>query len=108
MTRKGAAFVLLRADGALLLRTRPPKGLLGGMAEVPTSEWRADYEMDGAWQDAPVVTRWEQLAPPVRHVFTHFPLELTVFRRARRSGHRLQPECASRRWRRWARSRSRA
>ena len=78
--RFGAAFVLLREDGALLLRTRPPKGLLGGMAEVPTSEWRADYELDGAWQDAPVVTRWEQMAPPVRHVFTHFPLDLTVFK----------------------------
>lgn len=77
--RYGAAFVLLREDGALLLRTRPPKGLLGGMAEVPTSEWRADYELDGAAQDAPVVTRWRELAPPVRHVFTHFPLELTVF-----------------------------
>ncbi|PTM38997.1 A/G-specific adenine glycosylase [Bosea sp. 124] len=78
-TRYGAAFVLSRQDGALLLRTRPPKGLLGGMAEVPTSEWRADYELDGAAQDAPVVTRWRELAPPVRHVFTHFPLELTVF-----------------------------
>ena len=78
-TRYGAAFVLRREDGALLLRTRPPKGLLGGMAEVPTSEWRADYELDGAWQDAPLVTRWTRLAEPVRHVFTHFPLELTVF-----------------------------
>lgn len=78
-TRYGAAFVLTRADGAVLLRTRPPKGLLGGMAEVPTSEWRADYELDGAWQDAPLVTRWTRLAEPVRHVFTHFPLELTVF-----------------------------
>ena len=35
--RRGAAFVVLRADDAILLRTRPPKGLLGGMAEVPTS-----------------------------------------------------------------------
>ncbi|KRE17993.1 A/G-specific adenine glycosylase [Bosea sp. Root381] len=78
--RHGAAFVLLRQDGALLLRTRPPKGLLGGMAEVPTSEWRAGYELDGAAQDAPFVTRWHRLNPPVRHVFTHFPLELTVFR----------------------------
>lgn len=79
-TRLGAAFVLLRQDGAVLLRTRPPKGLLGGMAEVPTSEWRAGYELDGAAQDAPVATRWHRLSPPVRHVFTHFPLELTVFR----------------------------
>lgn len=78
-TRYGAAFVLTRADGAVLLRTRAPKGLLGGMAEVPTSEWRVDYELDGAAQDAPVPLRWETVSQPVRHVFTHFPLELTVF-----------------------------
>ena len=78
-TRYGAAFVLTRADGAILLRTRPAKGLLGGMAEVPTSEWRADYELDGAAQDAPLPLRWARLPEPVRHVFTHFPLELTVF-----------------------------
>ncbi|MCO5092359.1 A/G-specific adenine glycosylase [Bosea sp. (in: a-proteobacteria)] len=77
-TRYGAAFVLARADGALLLRTRPAKGLLGGMAEVPTSEWRADYALDGAAQDAPLPLRWQRLAQPVRHVFTHFPLELSV------------------------------
>ena len=79
ITRYGAAFVLIRADRAILLRTRPAKGLLGGMAEVPTSEWRADYELDGAAQDAPLPLRWHRLAEPVRHVFTHFPLELTVF-----------------------------
>ncbi|WNJ89301.1 A/G-specific adenine glycosylase [Bosea sp. 685] len=78
VTRYGAAFVLLREDCALLVRTRPNKGLLGGMAEVPTSDWRADYELDGAAQDAPFATRWRKLNPPVRHVFTHFPLELTV------------------------------
>lgn len=78
MTRYGAAFVLARADGAILLRTRPAKGLLGGMAEVPTSDWRVDYELDGAAQDAPLPLRWHLLAEPVRHVFTHFPLELSV------------------------------
>ncbi|MCU4179042.1 A/G-specific adenine glycosylase [Bosea sp. BH3] len=78
-TRYGAAFVLARADGAILLRTRPAKGLLGGMAEVPTSEWSAGYEMDGAAQDAPLPLRWQRLPEPVRHVFTHFPLELSVF-----------------------------
>ena len=78
-TRYGAAFVLTRDGGAILLRTRPAKGLLGGMAEVPTSDWRADYELDGAAQDAPLPLRWTRLPEPVRHVFTHFPLELTVF-----------------------------
>src|SRR5262245_39419565 len=33
--RRGAAFVAVRADGFLLVRTRPEKGLLGGMTEVP-------------------------------------------------------------------------
>jgi A/G-specific adenine glycosylase len=78
-TRYGAAFVVLREDGAVLLRTRPPKGLLGGMAEVPTSDWRAGYDLDGAAQDAPLPLRWRRLPLPVRHVFTHFPLELTLF-----------------------------
>ncbi len=34
-TRRGAAFVALRRDGAVLLRERPLKGLLGGMLETP-------------------------------------------------------------------------
>src|SRR5690606_9832484 len=36
--RLGAAFVATRG-GAVLLRRRPDKGLLGGMAEVPTTNW---------------------------------------------------------------------
>ena len=42
--RRGAAFVAIRADAAILLRTRPAKGLLGGMTEPPTSAWAADYD----------------------------------------------------------------
>lgn len=78
--RKGAAFVVQRAgDGAILLRTRPPTGLLGAMAEPPTSEWRPDYDPAQALLDAPLDARWKRLPGTVRHVFTHFPLELTVF-----------------------------
>ena len=44
--RRGAAFVLLRADNAVLLRRRPNGGLLGGMTEVPTSEWTPDFDED--------------------------------------------------------------
>ncbi len=77
--RRGAAFVVQRAgDGAILLRTRPASGLLGAMAEPPTSEWRTDYESAHALLDAPLDARWKRLGT-VRHVFTHFPLELTVF-----------------------------
>jgi A/G-specific adenine glycosylase len=42
--RHGAAFVVLRDDGRILLRRRPTKGLLGGMSEVPGSEWSADFD----------------------------------------------------------------
>lgn len=77
--RRGAAFVALRADDAVLLRTREPTGLLGGMAEPPTSAWSADYDLGQAMLDAPLDARWKPLPGAVRHVFTHFPLELTVF-----------------------------
>ncbi|MCJ2025195.1 A/G-specific adenine glycosylase [Methylobacterium sp. J-067] len=78
--RRGAAFVVQRAgDGAILLRTRPANGLLGAMAEPPTSEWRPDYDPAQALLDAPLDARWKRLPGLVRHVFTHFPLELTVF-----------------------------
>lgn len=78
-TRHGAAFVVLRADGAILLRTRPPRGLLGGMAEVPTGEWLAGSGLVELPDNPPLAADWQRLPVRVRHVFTHFPLELTVF-----------------------------
>jgi A/G-specific adenine glycosylase len=81
--RRGAAFVAHRADGYLLVRTRPAKGLLGGMTEVPTTEWTADFDEGGVLKSAPRLTArssiaWRRLPGIVRHVFTHFPLELSV------------------------------
>jgi A/G-specific adenine glycosylase len=78
--RRGAAFVVVRADGRVLLRTRPAKGLLGGMSEVPTSAWTHDFDESAALGDAPRFARatWRRVPGRVSHVFTHFPLELTV------------------------------
>lgn len=76
--RRGAAFVVIRADGAVLVRKRPPKGLLGGMLEVPTTEWVVNGAIPGAGIGAPVRGVWAG-AGTVRHVFTHFPLELGVY-----------------------------
>ena len=76
--RFGHAFVLLRNDGSLLLRTRPSKGLLGGMSEVPTTAWTQSPEPVTPQQLIPFQTGWQQSETPVRHVFTHFELELTV------------------------------
>ena len=79
--RQGAAFVVTRGD-ELLVRTRPEKGLLGRMTEVPGSDWLAGQDDKAALQQAPLlkgVTRWRRKAGIVSHVFTHFPLELVVY-----------------------------
>ncbi|MET0868184.1 MAG: A/G-specific adenine glycosylase [Pseudorhodoplanes sp.] len=78
--RRGAAFVVLRADGALLARTRPDKGLLAKMTEVPTTEWSHDFDDSNALAAAPFEASWRRLPGVVSHVFTHFPLELSVYR----------------------------
>ena len=80
--RRGAAFVALRADGCVLLRRRPETGLLAAMTEVPGSAWAHDFDLAGALHSAPrfkPAVKWRRLAGGVRHTFTHFPLELTVF-----------------------------
>jgi A/G-specific adenine glycosylase len=77
--RKGAAFVALRADGFILVRTRAEKGLLGGMTEVP-SAWSRDFDLSTALIHAPFPdAAWRRLPGQVTHVFTHFPLELVVY-----------------------------
>jgi A/G-specific adenine glycosylase len=78
--RRGAAFVAVRADGFVLVRSRPPKGLLGGMTEVPTTAWSHDFDEADALDDAPFSrAKWRRVPGVVTHVFTHFPLELAVY-----------------------------
>ncbi len=82
--RRGAAFVVRRADGFVLVRTRPAKGLLGGMTEVPTTDWTKDFDESAVRKSAPrfapkTSPKWRRIAGTVRHVFTHFPLELAVY-----------------------------
>ena len=83
--RVGAAFVALRADGCVLVRSRPAQGLLGGMTEVPTTEWgpRA-VDLFRAQAEAPHLStrrpNWQLMPGAVSHVFTHFPLKLVVLR----------------------------
>jgi A/G-specific adenine glycosylase len=79
--RRGAAFIVTRGD-ELLVRTRAEKGLLGGMTEVPGSDWLAGQDDKAALEQAPLLgrgDRWHRKAGVVTHVFTHFPLELVVY-----------------------------
>lgn len=77
--RRGVAFWTLRRDGAVLIRRRPESGLLGGMMEVPSTPWRPEpWSAAEAAAEAPVQAEWRALSGVVRHVFTHFQLELSV------------------------------
>jgi A/G-specific adenine glycosylase len=73
-TRHGIAYFAQRKDGAVLLETRPEKGLLGGMLALPTTEWAES----GAIEAPPIDAKWSALSAPVKHTFTHFHLLLTV------------------------------
>ena len=68
--RFGAVFVTRNGDAVAVVR-RPDKGLLGGMAGLPTTEWSAETPANpgDGWR----------LAGAVDHVFTHFALELRVW-----------------------------
>jgi A/G-specific adenine glycosylase len=80
-SRYGIAFLVQREDGAILLRQRPEAGLLGGMLEVPSTVWGdAPPPRKEALRAAPVTTSWLPLTGSVVHVFTHFRLELIVYR----------------------------
>lgn len=78
-TRRGVAFWIVDGKGRVLLRRRPPSGLLGGMMEVPSSAWR-EGKLNRAQMvaEAPLDLDWRLLPTRVRHVFSHFALELDV------------------------------
>ncbi len=77
--RYGVAFWLRNGRGEVLLRRRPPRGLLGGMMEVPSTEWRdAPWTWKEAGFEAPVRTEWRPLRAVIHHTFTHFHLELGI------------------------------
>ncbi|MEM7023444.1 MAG: NUDIX domain-containing protein, partial [Pseudomonadota bacterium] len=76
---RGLAFHLTRPDGAILFRRRPEHGLLGGMHELPGSDWlKGPLQVGIALRQAPVRENWCVADEPVIHVFTHFVLEVTL------------------------------
>jgi A/G-specific adenine glycosylase len=77
--RYGASFVVTRLDGQVLVRTRPEKGLLGGMTEVPSTAWAHELDEMRAMAEAPLTATWRKLPGVVEHGFTHFPLRQTVY-----------------------------
>jgi A/G-specific adenine glycosylase len=81
-TRRGTAFWIEDAAGRVLLRRRPESGLLGGMMEVPSTDWTEDGPEPAARPVGLPLTGVEAAVPvgSIRHTFTHFHLELAVIR----------------------------
>ena len=67
--RNGLAYWIER-DGHVWLVRRPAKGLLGGMAALPGSDWTGEPRQAHTAR-----------VGKVRHVFTHLTLDLTIVRR---------------------------
>lgn len=79
--RRGVAFLALREDGCVLLRERPQEGLLGGMMEIPSSPWVDEVPEEDAFPGlVPVRADWCRVSGVVTHTFTHFRLELEIYR----------------------------
>ncbi|WP_340109852.1 A/G-specific adenine glycosylase [Pikeienuella sp. HZG-20] len=77
--RASVVYAHFRPDGALLMETRPDKGLLGGMLGLPGPAWSPTpptaAEIEAA---APGAAEWTRAPREARHVFTHFTLSLAV------------------------------
>jgi A/G-specific adenine glycosylase len=78
--KRGAAFVARDSLDAVYLVRRPEQGLLGGMLQPPLGNWIETFpESALALEEAPFLGQWVKQPGFVRHVFTHFVLELEVY-----------------------------
>ncbi len=75
--RVGAAFVAVSND-EVFLRGRAETGLLGGMAEVPTTSWTARLDGETELDAAPFPANWVATGN-ITHIFTHFELRLKIY-----------------------------
>jgi A/G-specific adenine glycosylase len=71
--REGVVYVVFAADGSVLVRRRPARGLLGGMLGLPGTAWEKTMPAD-----VPPITAAWQMAGTVEHLFTHIALRLLV------------------------------
>ncbi|MBZ9600291.1 A/G-specific adenine glycosylase [Phyllobacterium chamaecytisi] len=76
--RVGAAYVAI-SNNEVFLRGRAETGLLGGMAEVPTTSWTARLDGGTELDAAPFPANWVATGN-ITHVFTHFELRLKIYK----------------------------
>jgi A/G-specific adenine glycosylase len=69
------AFLAVDPDDRILVGTRLGKGLLGGMSEVPNTEWKTQIS---GLEAAPFAANWQRLNAPILHIFTHIELQVDL------------------------------
>lgn len=64
----------------VFIRRREEKGLLGGMMELPSTEWSVQHfdNLEESFLSIGIVN-WKQIPNSVKHTFTHFHLEMQVY-----------------------------
>ena len=73
--RVGRVYLIKDSQGRVLLERRPVKGLLGGMAGLPTTKW---VEGTSVPAHLPFLKNVSETKETVKHVFTHFELTLHI------------------------------
>ena len=84
--RHAILFRIVDSEGNVLLRSRPPEGLLGGTDELPGTPWSeerstpspAQLAETAFTQCAPIQAQWEDCGE-VKHIFSHFTLLVRVY-----------------------------
>lgn len=70
-----ARFFWVERQGRILLATRPPTGMLGGMRALPDDGWAAGRD---GHANPPIAGQWRVHDNIVQHSFTHFSLEVDL------------------------------
>ena len=71
----GSVFIGFNEKSGYLLERREGKGLLGGMLSWPSTDWSGCLNIK-----PPISADWIPVLGSVKHTFTHFNLELRVFK----------------------------
>lgn len=70
-----ARFFWIEQQDQILLATRPPKGMLGGMRALPDDGWTAGNDGHAL---PPMKGEWQVHDNIIQHSFTHFSLEVDL------------------------------
>tara|TARA_B110000305_G_scaffold103974_1_gene116884 strand:+ start:4807 stop:5847 length:1041 start_codon:yes stop_codon:yes gene_type:complete len=71
----GSLFIGVHPTNGFLVERRKESGLLGGMLSWPSTDWSSRQS-----SDPPLPADWVPIIGLVQHTFTHFNLELNIFK----------------------------